>query len=228
VDYILISNVLSGLAWAVAYFGIAYRGFRDRSFGMPLIPLALNLAWEFLHAVVFPQGTSGVELVVSYVWLVMDVIIATTFIRFGFRHYRDAFGLTRTGFFSTTAFTFVAAFLIMGTGLPFFAQFREFFGNSLVQSAYFIAYLQNLVMSAAFIVMLWLRRTSEGQSLWIAVSKMLGTAPTVGIVYLTVYHPADWYFMAAIIGVTFVLDVAYCVMIHRRLRQEGRNPLTRL
>jgi hypothetical protein len=226
-DYLSVAPVVMGVGWTIAYYGIVYRGVRDKSFGMPLIPLALNLAWEFFHSVVFTEGATDVESVITFVWLAVDVCITATFVIYGYRHYQAIFRVSRITFYVLTVFVFVSAFLIMGTGIPFFADFTTYFRGSLAQSAIFIAYVQNLVIAAGFIGMLWLRRSSEGQSLWIAISKMIGTG-VVGIPYAVIDHPDNWYFMGVVNGLTLVLDFAYCVMICRQLQQEGRNPLTRM
>lgn len=42
---------LSGLAWTVVYLDCIRVGFRDRTYAMPVAALALNIAWESLHAV---------------------------------------------------------------------------------------------------------------------------------------------------------------------------------
>ncbi len=40
----------SGLFWTVTYLLIIRRGFRDQTYGMPLVALCANLAWEFIFS----------------------------------------------------------------------------------------------------------------------------------------------------------------------------------
>ncbi|YAF96103.1 MAG: hypothetical protein AB3A66_26905 [Nodularia sp. CChRGM 3473] len=40
----------SGLFWLLAYTAIIWRGFRDRTFGMPIISLTANAAWEAIFS----------------------------------------------------------------------------------------------------------------------------------------------------------------------------------
>ena len=43
--------VLSGLAWAIVYMESIRIGFRDKTYAMPIVALALNFAWESTYAV---------------------------------------------------------------------------------------------------------------------------------------------------------------------------------
>ena len=228
-DVSVVVPAMSGIMWSIAYLAIVYRGFKDKSFGMPLIPLALNIAWEFLIAVVYGHHSSGIVAVTQIAWLVLDVLIVVTFVRYGYRHYKEAFGISRPVFWFTTAVAFAGSAVVMALGIQFFAGFDTWFNNDVLDSARFIAFIQNLVISIGFVVMLWLRRSSEGQSFWIAVTKMIGTPLTVGWYYVFVSHQGDDIgFMAAVVGLTLLFDLWYCVLIYRQLRSEGRNPFARL
>ena len=220
---------VSGIMWSIAYVAIAYRGFKDKSFGMPLIPLALNIAWEFLIAVVYGGHSSGIVVVTQIAWIVLDALIVVTFLLYGYRHYKEAFGISRPVFWFTTVVAFAGSAVVMTLGIQFFADFDTWFNRDVMDSAKFIAFIQNLVISIAFVVMLWLRRSSEGQSFWIAVTKLIGTPLTVGWSYVLVAHDGDNIaFMASIVALILLFDLWYCVLIYRQLQSEGRNPFARL
>ena len=71
------SIVFSGsvLAWSIAYLGIIYRGFRDRTYGMPMAALASNLSWEACWAfIIMPFSDLGHILTIP--WFCIDVVIA--------------------------------------------------------------------------------------------------------------------------------------------------------
>ena len=218
--------LISGIAWTITYIGLIYRGFRDRTFGMPLIALALNIAWEFVFSFVYPPDEAYI-LVVNCVWFLFDVVIAYTFLRFGYSYWKEAFGVSKATFRSMFVLAVGGALLIMLTGAEFFGGLGGFFRDSPVEASRFIACLQNLVMSVGFLAMLWLRRSSAGQSLLIAVSKTIGTSLTVGIFYLS-DHRDNWQFIAVVIGLTLVFDLIYCVAIYRQLRIDGHNPFRRI
>ena len=44
-DVVTATVVLSGIAWTITYVALVYRGFKDRTYGMPLAALALNISW---------------------------------------------------------------------------------------------------------------------------------------------------------------------------------------
>jgi hypothetical protein len=38
--------LLSGLCWSIVYIQVIRKGFKDKTYGMPLFALSLNVAWE--------------------------------------------------------------------------------------------------------------------------------------------------------------------------------------
>jgi hypothetical protein len=79
----------------------------------------------------------------------------------------------------------------------------------------YAAFLQNLLMSVLFIVMLQNRNGSEGQSLTIAYSKCIGTlAPTIlfGIIGSVALNGPNR-LMLMIGSIIFVTDVTYIIIL---------------
>ncbi|CZT49202.1 related to 3-ketoacyl-acyl carrier protein reductase [Rhynchosporium secalis] len=63
----------SGIPWTIAYILYARQANIDKSYGMPLIPLCANIAWEFIYGVIHPNSLGQV---ISFVpWLIADVPI---------------------------------------------------------------------------------------------------------------------------------------------------------
>ena len=64
----LFSGGVSGLAiglatlgdvlWLVAYALILWKGFKDRTYGVPFLAICLNFTWEFWFALVCAPGSS--------------------------------------------------------------------------------------------------------------------------------------------------------------------------
>jgi len=151
--------LLSGLFWTATYVGIIRRGFLDRSPGMPLAALAANLSWEFLFAFVQPHGP--VQRTVNATWFVLDLVILFQALRYGPRELDLSRGLFLGAVALAMGLAFLAVLLIS----------REFHDPD---GAY-AAFGQNLMMSVLFLGMVQQRRSLRGQSLGIAVGKMLGT-----------------------------------------------------
>src|SRR5659263_565954 len=87
------------------------------------------------------------------------------------------------------------------------------------QGAY-AAFGQNLVMSILFIVMLFNRNDLRGQSMFIALFKMLGTAISSLAFYL--YQPiSQGSFILPFLFVSiFIYDLIYVILIHQKSREQ--------
>lgn len=221
--------LLSGIFWTITYVALVYRGFKDKSYGMPLAALALNIAWEITYSIIYPPHSGGMTAsVINTIWMICDTGIAATFLLYGFKYFEKKYQLSRAQFYALSLLGFLSSLAIMIVGGPFFKDFLPFFKGDLFESAKFIAIIQNAVMSILFVIMFLERRSCEGQSFTIAWSKWLGTSMTVGISYLTVDHPDNWHFMSIFVAICFIFDIWYMVLIFQQLRKEQLNPWTRL
>lgn len=159
----------SGLFWSVAYLLIIQRGLRDQTYGMPLAALCANISWEFIFS--FIHFPSPIQHGVNLVWFALDAVILGQLLRYGPREFAD---LSLRAFYAMVALALVTAFalvLVVSAGLDHWAGAYAAFG-------------QNLMMSILFIVMLYRRRSLRGQSLGIAVCKLIGTALASSAFYL--------------------------------------------
>jgi hypothetical protein len=169
----LISMLLTafgGACWTLVYVECIRVGLRDRACAMPFWALALNFAWEVLHAVMgYRQLGLDLQVGINAIWGLLDCGVLFTFFRFG----RKAFpaGLPRSWF---------GIWVLLALASAFVLQYFYIFEFGLLAGRAYSAFPQNLLMSVLFIVMLVQRRSSSGQSMVIAVSKWAGTlAPTI-------------------------------------------------
>ena len=166
---ILFLTVVSGLAWTVVYAEAIRLGFRDRTYAIPAAALALNFAWEVVHASHSVATGISAQGVFNIVWGLADVLIVSTFLRFGRAELPS--WVTRRLFIGWALLLGVMSFAVQ---LLFVVEFGW------DDAARYSAFLQNLLMSGLFIAMFVARGGSRGQSLVIAVAKWIGTlAPTV-------------------------------------------------
>lgn len=164
-------TLLSGIAWTIVYIDAIRIGFRDKSYGMPLFALGLNLGWELIYAYNSLTQDSGPSLqgYINACWALFDLGIVYTYFLYGRRYWPRAF--SSNTFVAWSVLVFVATFVLQ---LSFFYEF----GGHL--AARYSAFLQNLLMSILFIGVFVARKGSEGQTLLIAVAKWIGTlAPTI-------------------------------------------------
>jgi hypothetical protein len=150
----------TGLCWTATYLLIIRRGFADRTYGVPIVALCANVSWEFVFSVVRPQA--GFQMYGYFLWLVFDLVIVYTVLRFGPREFAY---LPRPVFYAGFAGTFVLSYL----GVDLVS--REFDnGNPIL-----VGFVQNLMMSGLFLAMLASRGGLRGQSMSIAAWKFVGT-----------------------------------------------------
>jgi len=162
--------VISGLAWTIVYIDSIRIGMKDKTFAMPFWALALNIAWELLHAVFgFREVGLTLQIAINGIWFLFDLGLLYTFFRYGRRYFPKQYH--HSWFYAWGVFGLLTAFIVQ---LTFILEF------GLLMGAVYSAFLQNLLMSILFIVMLAQRNGGEGQTLLIAISKCIGTlAPTI-------------------------------------------------
>lgn len=207
---IMILTLASGISWSIVYLGIINRGFKDKTYGMPLFALAFNIAWEFMYSFVIGFGFN-LQKVVNIVWCLLDVVIIYTHFKYG----RKDFPKDKERYFIPWSLAaFVVGFLVI-----YFAhyEFEDFWG------ARYTAFAQNLMMSVIFISMLVRRNNVDGQSMYIAIFKWLGTlAPTIQMSIQTGSK------LILIFGIgCFLYDVIYIGMLYQKFVGLKMNPFTR-
>lgn len=236
--HIIISSHLATYGWTLAYIAIVYRGFQDKSYGMPIVALALNLPWEIIFAYVITPHGSADSLLVPYgalkaqgaftVWAVLDLLILYTYFKYGYKYFAQQYHISRPQWITFSVAMLIFGTAIIYTGGQFFRQFETYFAHDQIEGAKLIAFVQNALMSIAFIAMFYARAGSvEGQSFTIAWAKWIGTSMSGGLVYI-LSRPDEWYFAGTFIITVFIADVYYMWIIYRALRRQGINPWTRL
>lgn len=228
---------LTTYTWILTYIAIIYRGFKDQSYGMPIVALTLNVSWEVVFSLFIPPyGTADAALiphgglkaqVIFLIWATLNLVILYTYFKYGYKYFEKAYNISKTQWIAFTVAMLIFSFFIMYTGGLFFWQFEEHFGHDQMEGAKLIAFVQNALMSISFIAMFYMRGSTDGQSFTIAWAKWIGTSMTGGIIYV-LSRPDEWYFVGTFIVAVFVADVYYMVIVYRALRRQGINPWTRL
>jgi hypothetical protein len=207
---VTVLTLVSGISWTIVYLDIINRGFRDKTYGMPLFALAFNASWEFIFAFLVGDGIS-LQRIVNTVWFIADTVIVYTYFRFGRRELPTA---VQRWFIPWSMLAFVVAFVVL---VYTHLEFEDFFG------ARYSAFAQNLMMSVLFIGMLVARNGVRGQSMYIAIFKWLGTlAPTI-----QVYGQTGSNLILVLGAAVFVYDVVYIGLLFRKFVELGLNPFTR-
>jgi len=223
-----IAPLISGLAWTITYVSLTYRGFKDKTPGMPLAALALNFTWEITFSLVYPPASSVILVVINTIWMILDVLIVIATLKYGPKVYHEGFGINKKTFYIMFLLGLLFSFGIMLLGTKFFIDL-PLFNHSAFEVGKVIAKIQNMVMSILFLVQFYQRKKEanpiKGQSFTIAWTKWIGTPLTVGLLGV-ITDPTG--FMAVIVGLTFICDTWYMVVIYRELYSLGINPWKRL
>ncbi|MEK8142601.1 hypothetical protein NKH18_10630 [Streptomyces sp. M10(2022)] len=161
--------VASNLLWAVIYVLIIRAGLRDRTYGMPIVALWLNLSWEANFSFVRPQ--SGALWVTNVIWFLLDCGILWTVVRFGHRQFP---WLPRWGFLLGVAITGICSWIGMEAAL---SQLER--SGGIETAGTYTAFTALLVMACLFPSMLAARRSTSGQSTAIAATRLVADAGSV-------------------------------------------------
>ncbi|MGH7298116.1 MAG: hypothetical protein ACRELB_24465, partial [Polyangiaceae bacterium] len=155
-----ILDILCGVFWAAAYALIIKRGFQDKACGMPVLVLCVNFGWELLSLTFrrLPETTPA-----AYMCVPLDAVIFVQCLMYGKADFENAFVKKYFHAIVVGTFVYVTAFVYL-----FETRLHD-------EYRYYSAFCDNLVMSALFIAMLLRRGSSRGQSMYIAVFKLLGT-----------------------------------------------------
>ena len=199
----------TGIFWIITYLLIIKRGFQDKTFGMPMAAICANISWEFVFSFVYPH--EGIQLTVNIIWFVLDVIIMFQYLKYGAKQMDGVIPLGY--FYGYFMLSVIVAFSLIVTITH---ELEDFEGK-------YAAFSQNLMMSILFISMLGYRCNVNGQSMYIAIFKMIGSLlPTIAF-YLFYSSPLIY----LVCAITFIFDMLYAIMLYNMFRKMGLNPWTR-
>ncbi len=176
---------------------------------MPLFALCANISWEFIFSFLLPH--SPPQLYINYLWFGLDVIIVLQF----FKYYKNEFSNTSSSkIFAIFIVALASAFGIILTGGLYLGDI----------DGVYAAFGQNLLMSVLFVLMFFKRGyTLRGQSIFIAIFKMLGTALTS--LHFYIFEPVSQSSIVLPILFVFIFffDLLYIVMIIRQYRKNNKS-----
>jgi hypothetical protein len=166
---VLFLLLLSGLCWIIVYLQLIHLGFKEKTYGMPFIALALNFTWEGIYSYIgLTTNFSSIETWIITIWFLLDILVVCTYLLYGKKYFPKY--TSKEYFMPWTIIIFLVSFVIQ-------YSFVIEFGHS---GKLYSAFIGNLIMSILFINMLVHRNDLKGQSLTIAISKWIGTlAPTI-------------------------------------------------
>lgn len=203
--------MIGGVFWSATYVLIIRRGFKEKTFGMPMAALCANISWETIFAFITPHDAP--QLYVNYVWFGLDAIIVMQFLKYG-----------KNEFLQITRWQFYAVFALgLSIAFPLILAVNYEFNDS---SGAYAAFGQNLMMSVLFVVVLINREGVKGQSFYIALFKMIGTGLSSMAFFL--YRPIaqESVLLQFLFVAIFAIDMIYTIGIYNKCRKL-EEPLRR-
>ncbi len=240
-SWLLTTAMLSGVFWLLAYILIIYRGFKDKSYGMPIVALCGNLAWEIIFGLGIETGCPAswsscpatVIQVRNFIWMLFDLIILYTVLKFGRKYFTHP--MVKKYFTWIVLGGVVVALLVIYTvvqefwiqnqwGVVVNGQVPDFLPLKIQGGSYYTGFGLNFMMSLLFMTMLLGRGNVDGQSFYIAANKWLGSLAAFGFMLADgIQTPV----VVVLYTFVFLWDVAYMWLVFRRSKQAGFNPWRR-
>ena len=201
--------VLGGIFWILTYIFIISKGYKEKTYGMPLLALCANISWEFIFSFLLPH--SPPQLYINYLWFALDVVIVFQFFKYYKNEFHTISSLTLCIFFGISVAT--AFSIILSGGI--------LLGD--VDGVY-AAFGQNLLMSVLFVAMFFKRgNTLRGQSIFIAIFKMLGTGLTSIHFYLFEPVSQSSFVLPFLYVSIFLFDLFYTVLIVKQYKKDNKS-----
>ncbi len=163
---------ISGLCWTIVYIELIRKGFKDKSCGMPLFALCLNIVWEFLYSIdgfLISKEFIMAQNIADMAWALCDVAILVCWFKFGRQYLPEN---ARKYF---VPYSLLALLVCMGMQFAFY-----FYCPTATEASIYSAFAQNVAMSVMFLAALFKRDSTKGFSLLGAICKCIGTlTPTI-------------------------------------------------
>jgi hypothetical protein len=189
-----------GFFWTLTYILVIRRSFLDQTYGVPLVALCTNISWEFIFSFVHPPGgPAGFHYCEYIVWFSLDAIILFTLLKYGPREF---VALSKVVFYAMVGLALVAAFCtVLFTTYEFDPK------------GTYSGFTDDIIMSVLFIALLYSRKSLRGQSLSIAVCRMLGNGTASLATYLYSPLSQNSLLLPFLFVAIFVFDLIYLVMV---------------
>lgn len=196
---------VSGLFWTTAWLLCIRRAHREKLIAAPYVSVGINITWNFVYAFVF--HIQGVQDIVTLVYFLIECVLLAQVFRYGAK---ESSTLSRSGYH----------LMIVGM-LVFGLCFHIAAGWDFADQGGYTGFGTTTLTSLAFLLMLQQRRSTAGQSMYIGVSKLVGSVlASTGFALLYPTRMLMWVFYLTML----VLDALYVVLLYRRFRREGVSP----
>ena len=212
-------TVLGDLCWAIAYILIIRQCFRQRTYGLPLVAIAMNFTWELQYSLVQPPRCDNgavdvVKVGMILAWAALDAFIVWQLFRYG-RAEQVIPEIQR--YFP---FVVVGALLLAAAGNFAFARFHP------DEAAPLSGLIINFVMSLLFIFLLFARPALRGIGWGASWFRVAGNSVIffANIFLLQENRPSMRGFVMFLFAGTALFDIAFMTLLHARRQRAPQLP----
>jgi hypothetical protein len=210
----IVITVTGDLLWLLAYILTIRVGFKEKSFGIPMLSICFNFSWEFIYTLLEPPQNS-LNYYLKLSWLLADSVIVYQLVRYG-KQWQPVPQMKKHFY---AAFVITMAFCFVGQ-LAYHRQYLQLDPGP--TSAYDI----NLIMSILFIFLFFDRKGMRGLSYGAAWAKMLGTGVlSLGtfIYWIHLGEAAHEPYMEFLFISIFLCDIFYIYLLRSAAAAENRS-----
>ena len=143
-------TLVSGICWCIVYEECIRLSIMHKTYAMPFWALAMNITWEGIYAISDLRVSIGIQPIANLLWFLMDIVILYFYLKFGKKELEP--GKKAWEFYVWSILGIIGMFAVQ---ISFIAEF----GLENHLSAQYSAFIQNLIMSIAFINMLHKRKS---------------------------------------------------------------------
>ncbi|KIJ26394.1 hypothetical protein M422DRAFT_192285 [Sphaerobolus stellatus SS14] len=178
-------NASCGVFWTAAYLLYVKQAREDRSYGMPLLALILNVSWEFVYTFVYRRN--GVGRFFHFPWVFIDGILVVETIKYGPDIWRSSPAVAE----NFGAIVLLSVIIGITAQWTFASQFSRY------NASFWSAYACQNVLSWGSLWMLLARGNITGHSMSIWWCRFLGSlAANLRYVYRAKAWPQKYEFIS--------------------------------
>ena len=205
------------LMWMIAYALFIRQGHRDKTYGVPMAAICLNITWEAYTP--FLPNPVPLWKYIELIWCGIDGWILWQLWTYGKTTMLPA---------ALQRYHHVVIVAMLAIALGFHMTWHSFGDDHLL---FMDAYLINLIMSLLFVIMFFGRPHQEGLSIPGAWLKMIGSLCTgvQSLVFLpkVMTEHQNWSFLWFMITVIFLADATYIWLLYHGRRLAAAIQPTR-
>lgn len=189
--------------WIVAYIIIIYMAIKKKTVIIPAAAVVCNFGNEVGGAIFWVPDMGNALVLAYWCWMLLDIFIVINLFRYGYKQFT-------TEFFRKNIRKLVALGLAGSIPLSCFFMVQYDLPMGVID-----AYIVNIVMSVAFISLLFVPNFPE-HSVALAWSKFLGTG-IISVMFQSKYP--DNHFLSVIYVVVATFDILFLVLMYQKRRK---------